>query len=136
MRNAEFRDESGTIHLVLWGDNARDPPAEGDQISLFNASCKYDRNGRTEIQVSWGCLLTSDTVPASEDVRICGMIIETVRGRCIDDGHECLLIDADLPPGTEFCVEGIKTGDRLSIGSYSEHIRSAELLKERIRSIR
>ncbi|WFN35672.1 OB-fold nucleic acid binding domain-containing protein [Methanogenium sp. S4BF] len=133
--NAEFRDESGTMHLVLWGDNARDPPAEGDTISLFNASCRTDRRGNPEIHASWGCLLISDSLPKSETVSISGMIIETVRGRCIDDGQQCLLIDTDLPFGTEYCVEGIKTGDRLSIGSYSEYIRSADLLKERIRSI-
>ena len=133
--NAEFRDESGTVHLVLWGDNARNPPAEGDHISLFNASCRNDRRGRAEIQVSWGCLLTCDSEIRSENVRVRGMVIGTARGQCIDDGHECLLIDTDLPAGTEFSVEGIKTGDRLSISSYSEYIRSAESLKGRIRSI-
>ena len=135
VRNAEFRDESGTMHLVLWGDNARDPPAEGDTISLFNASCRTDRRGSPEIHVSWGCLLISNSQPQCENVCISGMIIETVRGRCIDDGQECLLIDTDLPPGTEYCVEGVKTGDRLSIGSYSDYFRSADLLKGRIRLI-
>ncbi len=135
VRNAEFRDGSGTIHLVLWGDNARNPPAEGDHISLYNASCRYDRDGRAEIQVSWGCLLTCDSVLRNENVSLCGMVIVTVRGLCIDDGNECLLIDTDLPAGNEFYVDGIKTGDRLSIRSYSEYIRSAESLKGRIRSI-
>ena len=133
--NAEFSDESGTIHLVLWGDNARNPPAEGTNISLFNASCKNDRRGKPEIQVSWGCLLTCDSVPESEEVSVCGMVIVTVRGQCIDDGHDCLFIDTDLAAGKEFSVEGVKTGDKLSIRSYSEHIRSAESLKGRIRSI-
>ncbi|KAF1073953.1 hypothetical protein [Methanogenium sp. MK-MG] len=136
VRNAEFRDESGTIHLVLWGDNARNPPAEGDNISLFNASCKDDRRGRAEIQVSWGCLLSCDSVLRSETVSICGMVIKTARGRCIDDGRECLLIDADLPFGTEFSVEGLRTGDRLAISSYSEYIRSKESLTGRIESIK
>lgn len=135
VRNAEFRDESGEMHLVLWGDNARDPPAEGDKISLFNASCRSDRNGSPEIHVSWGCLLTCESQLKRENVCISGMIIETARGRCIDDGYECLLIDASLPSGTEYHVEGVKMGDRLSIGSYSEYFRSAELVKERLRSI-
>ncbi|WP_460007823.1 hypothetical protein [Methanogenium cariaci] len=136
VRNAEFRDESGTIHLVLWGDNARNPPAEGDTVSLFNASCKNDRRGRPEIQVSWGCLLSCDSVPPSETVNVCGMIIQTARGRCIDDGHACLIIDTDLPFGTEFCVEGTRTGDRLAIDSYSEYTRSKDALTERIESLK
>jgi hypothetical protein len=123
------------MHLVLWGDNARDPPAEGDTISLFNVSCKTDRRGDREIQVSWGCLLINDSDPKSEKVSISGMIIETARGTCIDDGQECLLIDMSLPPGTEYYVEGVKTGDKLSIVSYSEFTRSADELNERIRFI-
>jgi replication factor A1 len=135
VRNTEFKDDSGTMHLVLWGDNARDPPAEGDTISLFNVSCKTDRRGDREIQVSWGCLLINDSDPKSEKVSISGMIIETARGTCIDDGQECLLIDMSLPPGTEYYVEGVKTGDKLSIVSYSEFTRSADELNERIRFI-
>lgn len=134
VRNAELKDDSGTIHLVLWGENARNSPSEGDQISLFNASSKYDRNGRVEIHASWGCLLACDSASGSVEVSISGMVIQTAGGRCIDDGGECLLIDADLSPGTEYCVEGVKTGDRLSITSYSELIRSKEVVEERIRS--
>jgi replication factor A1 len=133
--NAEFKDESGTMHLVLWGENARIPPVENDTISLYNASCKTDRRGNPEIHVSWGCLLINDSPPKSEKVGMSGMIIETARGRCIDDGQACLLIDVDLSPGTEYCVEGIKTGDRLSIVSHSEYIRCVESLKARIRCI-
>lgn len=135
VRNAELKDDSGTIHLVLWGDNARNSPSEGDHISLYNASCKFDRNGRVEVHASWGCLLACDSEPMSETVRISGMVIQTARGRCIDDGHECLLIDADLPPGMEYVIEGEKTGERVSISSYSELIRSKELVEERIRSV-
>ncbi len=135
VRNAEFKDDSGTMHLVLWGDNARDSPAENDTISLFNASCKPDRRDNPEIHISWGCLMMNDSEPKRENVSISGMIIETVRGRCIDDGQECLLIDRDLPPGTEYYVEGIKTGDKLSIVSYSDFIRFADELEERIRFI-
>lgn len=134
--NAEFKDDSGSMHLVLWGDNARNPPAENDTITLFNASCKTDRRDNPEIHISWGCLLINNSEPKSEKVSRSGMIIETVRGRCIDDGQECLLIDTDLSPGTEFYVEGIKTGDKLSIVSYSESVRSADELRERIWSIK
>ena len=134
VRNAELTDESGTIHLVLWGDNARNSPAEGEHISLYNASCKTDRNGRVEVHASWGCLLARDTASAGEHVSISGMVIQTVRGRCIDDGDVCLCVDADLPVGMEYCVEGIKTGDRLSVESYSAVIRSKESVEGRIRS--
>ncbi|WP_062399009.1 hypothetical protein [Methanogenium cariaci] len=57
-------------------------------------------------------------------------------GRCIDDGHACLIIDTDLPFGTEFCVEGTRTGDRLAIDSYSEYTRSKDALTERIESLK
>lgn len=135
VRNAELRNDSGTIHLVLWGDNARNSPPEGEHISLYNASCKYDRNGRVEIHASWGCLLVCDSEPVSEIVRISGMVIQTSKGRCIDDGHECLCIDAELPPGMEYVVEGVQTGDRLSVSTYSVLTRSRDLVEERIRSI-
>lgn len=135
VRNADIRDESGSIHLVLWGENARNSPSEGEQVSLYNASCKYDRNGRVEVHASWGCLLACAAEPAREPVTMTGMVIRTARGRCIDDGHHCLLIDADLPVGTEYCVEGVQSRDRLLVTAYTEVTRSKEAVEERIRSV-
>lgn len=135
VRNAELRDESGSIHLVLWGENARHSPSEGERISLYNASCRYDRNGRVEVHASWGCLLACADEPAREPVRMTGMVIQTAAGRCIDDGETCLLIDADLSVGTEYAVEGVQSRDRLIVSAYAEVSRSREAVEERIRSV-
>lgn len=135
VRNAEIRDESGSIHLVLWGENARHSPSGGEQISLYNASCKYDRNGRVEVHASWGCLLACAVEPAREPVCMTGMIIQTAQGRCIDDGQTCLLIDADLPVGTEYTLEGVQSRDRILVSAYAEVTRSKEAVEERIRSV-
>ncbi|HDQ08059.1 MAG TPA: hypothetical protein ENN44_04695 [Methanoculleus sp.] len=143
VRNAEMDDASGRVHLVLWGDDAKEDRAPGTVLSLFNAAAKPGRYGDLEVHCSWGSVLIVETPnsqasadpPAPAEIRFRGTVIDTADGRCIDDGTTCYICDAALLPGAEVEVVGLLDGQTLLPYEVREVPLSAEEIRGRIRSL-
>ncbi len=131
VRNAAAADGTGTIRLVFWGDAALMHLAAGDKIEVYNAAAKRGRNGFLELHAGFGSAVRL-VGGAEKQVVITGTVMETVYGRCIDDGVHCWLLDGDLPLGLEFRVRGRLTGRRLSVEAFEPVAIDQEALRRRL----
>jgi len=140
VRNARMEDDSGRVHLVLWGEDANEDLPEGTALSLYNAVVKRGRYGDMEVHSSWGSILVVETPvcdgpPGPAEITFRGTVIDTAQGRCIDDGSTCYLCDADLLPGAEVEVVGIREGQTLMPYEIREVPLSMEECRDRIRRL-
>ncbi|MBT8507526.1 hypothetical protein AZH53_03700 [Methanomicrobiaceae archaeon CYW5] len=164
VRNAELETDTGRVHLVLWGEDAKTELIEGTPLAIYNAIVKRGRYGDLEVHGSWGSVLAveraGDGLPGREngesdeddtgwdpaadtasalgepvEVRITGTVIDTAEGRCIDDGTTCYRCDAALLPGAEVVVEGMLDGDMILPYEVSEVPPDVVGLQERLRRL-
>ncbi len=135
-----MEDASGRVHLVLWGDDAKADLPVCTDLSLYNAVVKRGRYGGLEVHCSWGCVLAVETPPSAAspepaEIVFRGTVIDTVQGRCIDDGATCYLCDADLLPGAEVEVVGMLDGEILMPYEVREVPVCLEDVRDRIRRL-
>ncbi|QYZ78523.1 hypothetical protein E2N92_03305 [Methanofollis formosanus] len=109
VRNLEIADDSGTIKLVLWGDQALADLSQGDEVTVYHARAQEGRYGGVEVSVGRGSLLVLPQARENE-VSFEGTVVPSPLGTTLDNGHETFLLSCDLLPGQEVRVDGVLKG--------------------------
>ncbi|QSZ66585.1 hypothetical protein RJ40_03270 [Methanofollis aquaemaris] len=109
VRNLEVADASGTIRLVLWGDQALEELAPGDEVKVYHARAQEGRYGGVEVSVGRGSLLILPHVRENE-VSFEGTVVPSPLGMTLDNGHDSFLLSCNLLPGQEVRVDGVLKG--------------------------
>lgn len=113
VQNIDLADESGTVHLVLWGDHALLGLAPGDEVRVYHARAKEGRNGGTEVSVGRGSMLAGAGEESDEEIVFQGTTVPSALGMTIDNGTEAYLLPIDILPGQEVTVTGTLRGPRI-----------------------
>jgi replication factor A1 len=113
VQNIDLADDSGTVHLVLWGDHALLGLAPGDAVRVYHAQAKEGRNGGTEVSVGRGSMLVGAGEEEDEEIVFQGTTIPSSLGMTIDNGTEAYLLPIDILPGQEVTVTGTRRGPRI-----------------------
>ena len=135
VRNIIVTDSTGTIRVVLWGENALLSLQPGDIIEVFHAAAKAGKFGGTELGVGRGSVLK---VPGRESTPITftGTIIAGNGCLFIDNGQERYVLDADLPHGGRFEVTGLLSGNLIVPERVTPAEIDAEALLKKIQNFR
>ncbi|PWR72167.1 OB-fold nucleic acid binding domain-containing protein [Methanospirillum lacunae] len=114
VRNVRISDETATLPVVLWDDEASRTFLTGEKVIIYHVPARVGRTGETELSVGRGsCLII---VPeGGERISIDGTIIESPEGKVIDNGVQAFLIEGSYQHGTEIILHGIMSGKRLFI---------------------
>jgi replication factor A1 len=112
VQNLKVLDDTGSVSVVIWGDQARTPLLAGEDVEIYNGMARKGRDGTTELHVGWGSGIRL-IEHGHKEVMIEGTVIESRFGRCIDNGEVCYLLDGDIPLGAEVRVKGMLRGLRL-----------------------
>ncbi|MBP2145769.1 replication factor A1 [Methanofollis sp. W23] len=109
VRNLDLVDDSGTVHLVLWGDQALESISPGEEVKVYHARTREGRYGGVEVSVGRGSMLV---LPQADEHEISfeGTVVPSPLGTTLDDGHETYLLSCDLLPGQEVRVDGVLKG--------------------------
>jgi len=113
VQNIDLADESGTVHLVLWGDQALLGLAPGDVVRVYHARAKEGRDGGTEVSVGRGSVLLGAGEENEEEIVFQGTTVPSALGMTIDNGVEAYLLPIDILPGQEVTVTGTRRGPRI-----------------------
>lgn len=113
VQNIDLSDDSGTVHLVLWGDRALLGLATGDDLRVYHARAKEGRSGGTEVSVGRGSMLLGAGEEDDEEVVFQGTTVPSALGMTIDNGTEAYLLSGDILPGQEVTVTGTRRGPRI-----------------------
>lgn len=113
VQNLDLADDSGTVHLVLWGDLALLGPAAGDELAVYHALAKEGRNGELEISAGRGSVVAGDRTEDDEEFVFQGTTVPSALGMTVDNGTEAYLLDGDILAGQEITVTGRRQGMRI-----------------------
>ena len=120
VRNLVLSDGTATLRAVLWGDRALLPLVRGDQVSLYNARLKQGRTGEPELHIGAGGFVVVAPRGEEEEITMEGTVIVTREGTFLDDGTVRFLLNGCLPHGHEVRVSGVRSGERITVGSSED----------------
>jgi replication factor A1 len=113
VQNIDLADDTGTVHLVLWGDHALLGLSPGDELQVYHARAKEGRDGVTEVSVGRGSMLVGAGEENDEEIVFQGTTVPSSLGMTIDNGTEAYLLPVDILPGQEVTVTGTRRGPRI-----------------------
>lgn len=112
MRHGTLSGDSMAIRFILWGEKARIPLVEGEEVGIYHVQAKVGRSKRMEIHTQRETTILSLATPIHEQV-FEGTVIPGLAGTVIDNGEEVYLLEGNLPPALHIRVEGRVQGRRL-----------------------
>jgi replication factor A1 len=112
MRRGILTGEGSEIRIILWGEKAGIPLAEGEEVAIYHTQVKAGRGAGMEIQSMRGTAILSLPAPA-RDLIFEGTVIPGHAGAMLDNGEEAYLLEGELPSARHFRVEGRVQGRRL-----------------------
>ncbi|MDD3621751.1 MAG: hypothetical protein PHQ81_05045, partial [Methanofollis sp.] len=131
VRNLDLVDETGTVHLVLWGDQALEPLSPDEEVKVYHARAREGRYGGVEVSVGRGSLLVLPQVHELE-ISFEGTVVPSRLGTTLDDGHETYLLSCDLLPGQEVRVDGVQRGRLITPCAVEPAVTSRSALERRL----
>ncbi len=117
VRNGTLQEGDATCPLVLWGDQALLPLAEGDEGTLYHLRAKKGKTGDRELHGVRGTVIQIRPGPG-ERVVCEGVVLPGITGTVLDTGTDVLLLGEDLPLYVPLRVEGTRSGRRLILHRY------------------
>jgi replication factor A1 len=134
VRDGVLRDDSGSVPIVLWGEHAQLPIADGDRIAVYGAQARKGRSAPLEIHAgrSSGIAIRRG---AAQETTVEGTIIPTRQGPVLDSGDAWYFLDGDFPAGKEVRVRGTVEGHRLQIRTMEPVVIDPEDLRTRARRL-
>jgi hypothetical protein len=120
VRNLVLSDGETSLRAVLWGNRALLPLVQGDRVSLYNARLKQGRAGDPELHIGTGGFVVVAPPGHQEEIWIEGTVIVTRDGTFIDNGTVRFLVGRSLPHGHEVRVKGVRSGERITVGSVED----------------
>jgi replication factor A1 len=112
MRRGTLSEGGISIRVILWGDKARIPLVEGEEMAIYHALAKAGRGSLVEIHSRRETVILPLPVPVREQV-FEGTVIPGPGGILIDNGDEAYLLEEELPAALHLRVEGRVKGRRL-----------------------
>jgi replication factor A1 len=120
VRNLVLSDGETSLRAVLWGNRALLPLVKGDRVSLYNARLKQGRAGDPELHLGTGGFVVVAPPGHQEEMWMEGTVIVTREGTFIDNGTVRFLVGRSLPHGHEVSVKGVRSGERITVGSVED----------------
>lgn len=113
VQNIDLADDSGMVHLVLWGDHALLGLAAGDELTVYHALAKEGRNGELEVSAGRGSAVAGNGTEDDEEVVFQGTTVPSALGMTIDNGTKAYLLAGNILAGQEITVTGRRSGLRI-----------------------
>jgi len=136
VRNIIIGDDTGTLRVVLWGDNALIPVAREDPVEIYHGTAKPGRSGEIEFHAGFdSCVRMPGNV--TREIVVTGTVVAEPAGLVIDTGTERFLIEgADLPSWQEMQITGTLTGYKIRITRSEPAAIPSERVQQKLREIK
>ncbi len=135
VRNCILGDDTGTLNVVLWGDNALIPVSRDDPVEIYHGTAKPGRSGEIELHAGFDSCIRKPGGAAREIV-VTGTVVTESSGVSIDTGKERFLIEGvDLPLWQEVQVTGILTGYKIIVSRSEPAAVPVERVRRKLREI-
>jgi replication factor A1 len=131
VRHGTLAEQNVAIRVILWGEKARIPLAEGEEVAIYHALVKAGRGSPVEIHSRRETVILPLTAPVHEQV-FEGTVIPGPAGMMIDNGEEAYLLEEELPAALHLRVKGRVKGRRLLPSHYEPARPDRQRLLDRL----
>jgi replication factor A1 len=112
MRHGILSEDDMAIRIIFWGEKARIPLVEGEEVAVYHIQARTGRGSTVEIHTRRETVILPLPAPVRERV-FEGTVIPGLAGMMIDNGEEAYLLEEDLPSALHLRVQGRVQGRRL-----------------------
>jgi replication factor A1 len=131
MRQGTLSEDDMAIRIIFWGEKARIPLAEGEEVTVYHVQAKMGRSTLVEIHTRRETVILPLPAPVHERV-FEGTVIPGLAGMMIDNGEEAYLLKEELPSSLHLRVQGRVQGRRLLPFHYEPVRPDPKSLLERL----